>query len=107
LVINQEEHTQIFRIIELKKDPPDKTTVEQFNRYIEWTKRFVPGASTQNIQPILLCRNIKVTPLTTPIRESFRVFNNANLALPLKYIECRVNKDKQSVYFQEIAYEVA
>ena len=77
-----------FRIIELKKDPPDKNTVEELFRYIEWTKQFIKGANERNIQPVLLCRNLKNISLSQNVIEGFHSFNYRSGVLPLQYIEC-------------------
>lgn len=107
-VINQREDGQRFRILELKKDIPDKSTVDQFIRYIEWTQRFVPSASLDNIQPVLVCRNLKSLILPESVKESFHNFNLRYSTLPLKYIECRIeggySKHSRKLYFEEILY---
>lgn len=105
-VINEGRNGQQFRIIELKKDPPDERIVWQFERYIGWTKRFVSGADSQNIQPILLCRNLKERPLSERTIVSFQEFNAVSFALPLKYIECTRDADLGGVRFREIGYGV-
>lgn len=101
-VINEDQDTQKFRIIELKKDPPDWQTVWQIERYIDWTKQFVRGADSSNIQPILLCRNLKEVPLSNRIINSFLEFNSSGSALPIRYIEC--TREGNGVRFHQIAY---
>jgi hypothetical protein len=99
--INQQQNTQEFRIIELKKDPPDVLTVWQLERYIDWTKRFVPEANSSNIQPILLCRNLKELPLSRTTMTSFQKFNAAAFARPIVYIECRRASSGVSFYLMD------
>ena len=101
--INGDGQQRKFKVIELKIDPPTATTVFQLERYIEWTRRFVFGATERNIEPILLCRNLNQTPLPQDVKESFHSFNQAHLALPLKYVECtRTSND--ILRFLEVRY---
>jgi hypothetical protein len=106
-VINEERDTQTFRVIELKKDPPDEQTVSQFERYIDWTKRFVPGANSSNIQPVLLCRNLKKLALSSKTTTSFQRFNAAGLALPVDYIECVRDTASDRMRFYQVDYGVS
>lgn len=101
-VINEANNEKQFRIVELKKDPPDSKTVEQFHRYIEWTKNFVKGANERNILPVLLCRNLEQQPLTSSVIDSFKEFNNKAKVLPLEYIECI--KEGENIRFLKIDY---
>jgi hypothetical protein len=103
-VINEDDNGPLFRIIELKKDPPDERTVWQLARYIEWTKRFVPDAESNNIQPVLLCRNLFQMPLSHSTKQSFKEFNDASSARPLKYIECAKSVDPRKARFYEVSY---
>ena len=103
-VINEEQGSRRFRVIELKKEPPNEQTVLQFERYIDWTKRFVPGANHLAIQPILLCRNLKRCPLSNKTITSFREFNTAGLALPIVYIECARDTLSNEMRFYEVDY---
>lgn len=105
-VINGERNSRQFGIMELKKDAPDEQSVWQLERYIDWTKRFVPGADSSNIQPILLCRNLKELPLSRETIASFQDFNEAAFALPLKYVECTRDAGSGGVRFREIEYGV-
>lgn len=93
-----------FRIIELKKDPPDDRTVWQLQRYIEWTKRFVVGAASHNIQPILLCRNLQRIRHSERVIDSFKAFNAISFALPLQYIECVKIAPSGELRFQKVDY---
>lgn len=101
--INGDEPQRQFKVIELKIDPPTATTVFQLEKYIEWTRRFVPGATEGNIEPILLCRNLNQTPLPQDVKDSFHSFNQAHLALPVKYVECTNTRD-DSLRFLEVRY---
>lgn len=101
-VINETDNGLMFRVIELKKDPPDEWTVRQLGRYVDWTARFIPGANKDNIQPMLLCRNLRSQALSSRVIESFRRFNNLNIALPLKYAECIKNPGTNEILFYEI-----
>lgn len=64
------------------------------------------GADSSNIQPILLCRNLKRLSLSRIIANSFREFNAVGLALPVKYIECTRCEDSDGVRFYEVDYGV-
>lgn len=86
--INKTESGKQFRIIELKKSLPDSETVTQLYRYIDWTKKFVKGANSENIKPVLLCRNLDDQSLEPDVRTSFHEFNNKSEVLSLDYIEC-------------------
>jgi hypothetical protein len=99
-----EDHVE-YRVIELKIDLPNPTTVFQLAKYIEWTQRFIPGATETNIQPILLCRNLNQVPLGQDVKNSFTMFDEAHLALPLKYIECIKSEDDDSLRFREVGYK--
>ncbi len=102
--INGESVDRQFRLIELKKDPPTDTTVGQLERYIDWTKRFVPDANAHNIQPVLLCRNLKNQPLASKVVESFHRFNDTGIARSLKYIECLREREGGGARFCRVAY---
>ena len=106
LAINEEQNGSTFRIIELKKAPPNTQSVWQLERYIDWTKRFVLGADSSSIQPILLCRNLKRLSLSRKVANSFREFYATGLALPVKYIECTRREDSDGVRFYEVDYGV-
>jgi hypothetical protein len=103
-VINEEQGTRKFRIIELKNDLPDAQMVWQLERYIDWTKRFVPGADSDNIQPALLCRNIRGRRPSRGVIDSFHEFNSAGFALPLEYIECSRSADSDGMTFYRVDY---
>jgi hypothetical protein len=103
-VINDYPSGLLFRVVELKKSPPNEETVWQLARYIEWTKQFVPGAESNNIQPILLCRNLLQTPLSVGTRQSFKAFNDAHFGRPLLYIECGKGVDPRKLRFYEEGY---
>ena len=103
-VINENQNGPLFRVIELKKNPPDERTVWQLARYVDWTKRFVRDAASHNIQPILLCRNLSRLPLSPDTRRSFREFNDAELGLPIKYVECGKGEDPIEIRFREVEY---
>jgi len=101
-VINEGLSGLLFRVIELKKDPPDEFTVRQLIRYIDWITRFIPGADRTNIQPILLCRKLGGQKLSLKTIDSFHRFNNLAIALPLKYIECTKDTKPNMVFFHEL-----
>jgi hypothetical protein len=100
-VINGRQNDLFFRVIELKKDPPDELTVWQLVRYIEWTIRFIPDANKNNIQPILLCRNLEGQKISSRVLDSFHTFDNLSIALPLKYLECTRESKSNTVVFYE------
>lgn len=100
--INEERDGTKYRIIELKRDPPDGQTVWQLQRYIKWTREFIPGADSSNIQPVLVCRNLKHSPLSSQAAVSFRKFDAARSALSLVYIECTRDPNSSGVRFRRI-----
>jgi len=98
-----------YRLVELKDQPVQPGIVEQLEYYVTWASqdsgRHIPEAQKWNLQPVIVApahRHSRRSNWNAVI-DAFHRFNDADISLPIRYVEFDVvNAD--SLVFAEVEY---
>jgi len=92
--------------IELKSDTAYPEITFQIQRYIDWIQQYYLPNRPSDIEPMIISREIidKKTIEFTNVINSYKLLNQRNNILKLRYIEFSIDIQNQTINFNEVNY---
>lgn len=92
--------------IELKSVTAYPEIISQLQKYIDWIQQYYLPNRPSDIEPMIISREIidKSTSDYNDIVNSFRILNQRNNILKLRYVEFSIDCQNQTINFKEVNY---